>query len=55
MIDDVIMIIIVPCRVTTVRYCPGENTGADGESNSVRISIAFSPAMKKNTPIPPRY
>ena len=55
MMLDTIITIIVPCRPTIVRYCPGEKIGGLGRSRSVRISIAFRPAMKKNTPIPHRY
>ena len=51
---DTIITIIEPCRPTIVRYCPGEKIGGLGRSRSVRISIAFRPAMKKNTPIPPQ-
>ena len=49
------MIIIAPCRPTTVRYWPGENTGGFGRRSSVRISMAFRPPMKRKIPIPIRY
>jgi hypothetical protein len=50
-----IPIIIVPCRPTIVRYVPAGNTWLCGVRSSVRISIAFRPPMKKNSPIPQRY
>ena len=53
--EDIIPIIIVPCMPTSVRYWLAPNTWVLGWSSSVRISIAFSPPMKKNTPIPTRY
>ena len=52
---DVIMIIIVPCRLTRVRYCPAGQACSTGRNSSVRISIAFSPPMKKKIPTPNRY
>ncbi len=48
-------IIIAPCMPTNVRYWLAPNTCVLGCSSSVRISIAFKPPMKKNTPIPTRY
>ena len=53
--EVIIPIIIVPCMPTSVRYWSGGKTFGDGCSNSVRISIALAPPMKKNTPIPTRY
>ena len=53
--DVSIPIIIVPCRPTSVRYWFGPNTCTLGWSSSVRISIAFNPPMKKNTPTPTKY
>ena len=50
-----IPIIIVPCMPTSVRYWPAGKTWAFGRRSSTRISIAFNPPMKKNTPIPIRY
>ena len=47
MTDDIIMIIIVPCSETIVRYWPGGEELASGLSSSARISIALSPPMKK--------
>ena len=55
MMLDTIITIIEPCRPTIVRYWPGENTGCEGCSSSVRISMALRPPMKKNTAIPIRY
>ena len=52
---DVIMIIIVPCRPTSERYWPAGQAFSCGVSNSVRISIAFSPPMKKKIPTPKKY
>ena len=50
-----IPIIIVPWRPTIVRYVPAGKTWWLGRSSSVRISIAFRPPMKKNSPMPQRY
>ncbi len=50
-----IPIIIDPCRPTSVRYWLAPNTCTLGWSSSVRISIAFSPPTKKNSPIPIMY
>ena len=50
-----IPIIIDPCMPTSVRYWLAPNTCTLGWSSSVRISIAFSPPTKKNTPIPTMY
>ena len=53
--DVIIPIIIEPWMPTSVRYWLAPNTCTLGWSSSVRMSIAFSPPMKKNTPIPTRY
>ena len=53
--EVIIPIIIEPCMPTSVRYWLAPNTCTLGWSSSVRISIAFRPPMKKNTPIPTRY
>ena len=52
---EVIMIIIVPCRPTRVMYCPAGHACSVGLSSSVRISMAFSPPMKKKIPTPKKY
>ncbi len=53
--EVIIPIIIVPCIPTSERYWLGPNVVGTGCSSSVRISIALSPATKKNTPMPTRY
>ena len=53
--EVMIPIIIAPCMPTSVRYWLAPNTWTLGCSSSVRISIALTPPMKKNTPIPTRY
>ena len=53
--EVMIPIIIEPCMPTSVRYWLAPNTCTLGWSSSVRISIAFSPPTKKNTPIPTMY
>ena len=52
---DVIMIIIVPCRLTRVRYWLAGHACSTGRNSSVRINIAFRPPMKKKMPTPKRY
>ena len=52
---DVIMIIIVPCRPTRVRYWPAGNDVSFGDSSSTRISIALMPPIRKNRPTPKKY
>ena len=51
--EDAIIIMIVPCSPTIAMYVPGPNTWFVGLSNSVRISMARSPPVKRNrrTPI----
>ena len=53
--EVIIPIIIVPCMPTMDRYWLGPTTVGVVCSNSVRISIAFSPPTKKKSPIPTRY
>ena len=53
--EVMVPIIIDPCMPTSVRYWLAPNTCTLGCSSSVRISIAFSPATKKNSPIPTMY
>ena len=55
MMAEDIMIIIVPCRPTSVRYWSGGQKCSVGKSSSVRMNIAFRPAMKKKKRVPTRY
>ncbi len=47
MTEDIIIIIIVPCSPTTIRYCSGPMRWYDGESSSLRMAMANRPPVRK--------
>ena len=47
MTEDIIIIIIVPCSPTTMRYSFGPMRWYEGESSSLLIAIANRPPVRK--------
>ncbi len=55
MAADIIISIIVPCRLTSVRYWPAFQSASCGLSSSARMNIPFSPAIRKKNSTVTKY
>ena len=47
MTEDIIIIIMVPCSPTTIRYWLGPRRWYEGESSSLLIAMANRPPVRK--------